>query len=89
MKFIQFFTGFFQESDGSSSMMRLSLFFTITGMIGLAFFIEAKGEWNIYNSGLIVGTIGASGLMKYLQKTQEVKESVEETKAAVEANKYV
>lgn len=63
--------GFFQESEGVWSMMRLCLFITTVSMIALAFVVELLGEWNVYNSSLIGGALGFMTWMKQRQQKNE------------------
>lgn len=66
-------TGFFEESPGQFSMMRLCFLISIVSMCALAFVVEIWGEWNVFNSGLIAGVIGMSSWAKVKQKDKELE----------------
>lgn len=65
-------TGFFEESPGQYSMMRLCFFIAIVSMCALAFVVEIWGEWSVYNSTLIGSVISISSWMKVRQKRDEL-----------------
>lgn len=63
--------GFFEESEGAWSMMRLCFFITVISMIVLAFVVEFRDNWNVYNSSLIGGALGFVTWMKQRQQKNE------------------
>lgn len=66
-------TGFFEENEGERSMTRLCFFISVCSMIVLAFIVEFRNSWNVYNSSLIAGIIGVASWTKIKQKDKELE----------------
>lgn len=73
MKLITFIANFFQESDGSSSMTRLTLFFAVVVIVGTWAFISIRNGKLETMPVEVTAILGIFASLKYGQRRVEDK----------------